>query len=93
MTKPLTDALHEPSCHPQVGLPAPDRHTSPIVDADQSIADLLSNTPLHGCLFNDVPHAVGEVVQSGPQLLRCAAPGVWVRETAMPAAAVPPGAG
>lgn len=82
MTQPLTDALHEPSCHPQVGLPEPGKHTSPILDADEDIDEVLPNAHLHGCMFNDVAHAVGEVVQSGSQLLRCEAPGVWVRETA-----------
>jgi hypothetical protein len=35
---------------------------------------------VHGCIFNDAPHAIGDIVQSGHDLLRCEAPGVWVRQ-------------
>jgi acetyl-CoA synthetase len=77
------ESIREPSCHVQVGAPDPMKNTSQIVDPDDWLDEVLPNAHLHGCVFNDVRHAVGEVVQSGDDLLRCEPPGVWVREARM----------
>jgi hypothetical protein len=76
----LGDSARVPSCHPQVGAPDPARHCSPIVEPGMAILDALDNAWVHGCIFNDAPHAIGDIVQSGHDLLRCEAPGVWVRQ-------------
>ena len=65
--------------HPQVGAPDPERATSPIVGEDEDI-EVEPNVRGGGCTFNGVAYRVGEFVQSGSELLRCEAPGVWVRE-------------
>jgi hypothetical protein len=65
--------------HPQVGAPDPDRATSPIVGEDEEV-EVEPNVRGGGCSFNGVAFAVGDFVQSGTELLRCEAPGVWVRE-------------
>ena len=67
-----------------MGLPEPDKSTSPIVEAGENIGEVLPNEHLHRCLFNGAPHAIGDIVQSGSTLLRCQAPGVWVREPPQP---------
>lgn len=65
--------------HPQVGAPDPERDTSPIV-LDGDDVEVEPNVAGARCLFNGVGHAIGERVQSGSEVLRCEAPGVWVRE-------------
>lgn len=72
--------LHDPSCHAQVGAPDADKHTSPILSVGECLAEVLPNQYLHQCVFNDAVHAIGDSVQSGAELLRCEAPGVWVRQ-------------
>lgn len=64
----------------QVGLPAPDRETSPILDDAAAFAD----EPLDGndvCVFNGITYRIGTAVLSGTELLRCEPPGVWVRRS------------
>lgn len=82
--------LHDPSCHPQVGAPDPARHTSPIVDAGESLGEVLPNEYLHHCVFNDAVHAIGDTVQSDAEILCCAAPGVWVRQPPAGSPTLPP---
>jgi hypothetical protein len=65
--------------HPQVGAPDPEKSTSPIVGEDDEV-EVEPNVPGGGCTFNGVAYALGDFVQSGTELLRCEAPGVWVRE-------------
>lgn len=65
------------SPHPQVGAADPDR-TSPIVGEDE--LEVEPNVTGGMCYFNGEPFAIGAFVQSGSELLRCEAPGVWVRE-------------
>lgn len=67
-----------PDKHLQVGAPDPERETSPIID-DDAKEDI---EPEGGgyCQFNGVTFRIGEYVLSGSELLRCEAPGVWVRE-------------
>jgi len=63
--------------HPQVGTPDPDKSTSPIVGEDD--VEVEPNVPAGGCTFNGADYQLGDLVQSGSELLRCEAPGVWVR--------------
>ncbi len=65
--------------HPQVGSPDPERETSPIVGEDE-FDEVEPDGSGGTCRFNGVRYRVGEYVQSGDELLRCEAPGVWVRE-------------
>ncbi|HSN34575.1 MAG TPA: DUF1496 domain-containing protein [Ideonella sp.] len=67
-----------PSTHPQVGAPDPERDTSPIVGEDD--VEVEPNVTTNCCYFNGKPYDYGAFVQSGDELLRCEAPGVWVRE-------------
>lgn len=67
------------SPHPQVGLPDPDRETSPIV-GDEEEVEVEPNVPGGRCIFNGVGYEIGAFVQSGAEVLRCEPPGVWVRE-------------
>jgi hypothetical protein len=69
----------ERTSHPQVGVPDPEKTTSPIVGEDDDV-EVEPNVRGGGCTFNDVAYAIGDFVQSGSELLRCEAPGVWVRE-------------
>jgi hypothetical protein len=67
------------STHPQVGVPDPEKFTSPIVGEDEDV-EVEPNVRAGECSFNGVAYRVGDWVQSGTELLRCEAPGVWVRE-------------
>lgn len=68
-----------PTQAPQVGAPDPERDTSPIVGENGDI-EVEPNVRVGGCLFNGVSFRVGDLVQSGDELLLCEAPGLWVRE-------------
>jgi len=63
----------------QVGAPDPELETSPIVGEDDE-AEVEPNVPGSGCYFNGVVYRIGDSVLSGDEVLRCEAPGVWVRE-------------
>lgn len=67
------------AAHPQVGAPDPDRDTSPIVGEDDDL-EVEPNAPEGACRFNGASYPVGTLVLSGTEVLRCEAPGVWVRE-------------
>jgi hypothetical protein len=67
------------STHPQVGAPDPEKTTSPIVGEDDDV-EVEPNVTAGGCTFNNETYRYGDFVQSGSELLRCEAPGVWVRE-------------
>lgn len=73
----MTRRLPDP--HPQVGAPDPELDTSPIVGEDDDV-EVEPSVTGGGCRFNGVAYRVGDVVLSGSELLRCEAPGVWVRE-------------
>ena len=68
-----------PVPHPQVGAPVPDLDTSPIVGEDEEI-EVEPSVSAGRCTFNGVSYRIGDFVRSGSELLRCEAPGVWVRE-------------
>lgn len=68
-----------PPAHPQVGTPDPDRETSPIVGEGDD-TEVEPGSLGGACLFNGAHFAVGALVLSGNEVLRCEAPGVWVRE-------------
>ena len=68
-----------PSTHPQVGAPDPELETSPIVGEEDQV-EVEPNVRGGTCSFNGVGYRIGDYVQSGSELLRCEAPGVWVRE-------------
>jgi len=70
--------------HPQVGAPDPERETSPIV-GDEDEVEVEPNVAGGRCYFNGVAYGIGDCVLSGAELLRCQAPGVWVREGELPA--------
>jgi len=78
----------KPSGLPDVGVPDPERKTSPIVDEtyedDESVED--EEEPIDPgiegegvCYFNDVAYRAGEYVWAGNEVLRCDRGGVWVR--------------
>jgi hypothetical protein len=75
--------------HPQVGAPDPERETSPIV-GDENDVEVEPNVTGGRCYFNSVAYGIGDYVLSGAELLRCEAPGVWVREGELPAGELPP---
>lgn len=64
---------------PQVGAPDPERDTSPIVGEDEWI-EVEPNVRAGACRYNGVAYAIGDRVLSGHEVLRCEAPGVWVRQ-------------
>lgn len=71
--------------HPQVGAPDPERDTSPIMGGsleEQAVEPNVGDDKV--CYFNSVPFPIGEFVLSGSEILRCEAPGVWVREGELP---------
>lgn len=68
-----------PEGHLQVGAPDPERETSPILD-DEEKEDIEPEGPGGYCQFNGVVFQIGDYVLSGSELLRCEAPGLWVRE-------------
>lgn len=85
MRPPLVDQ------HPQVGAPDPELETSPIVGEDEEV-EVEPNVVAGACTFNGVRYSIGDFVLSGTELLRCEAPGVWVREGELrprPGGAVP----
>ncbi|HEX7686629.1 MAG TPA: hypothetical protein VF453_02930 [Burkholderiaceae bacterium] len=65
----------------QVGAPDAERETSPVVDQGDEGDELDIEAGAHGgvCRFNGTPFPVGAMVLSGSEVLRCEAPGVWVR--------------
>lgn len=65
--------------HPQVGAPDPDLDTSPIIDEDER-EDIEPEVSSAFCTFNGAPFRIGEYVLSGSEVLRCEAPGLWVRQ-------------
>lgn len=67
------------SHHPQVGAPDPELDTSPILDEDER-EDIEPDTGRAFCSFNGVAYRVGDYVLSGHEVLRCEAPGLWVRQ-------------
>lgn len=71
-----------PDSHLQVGAPDPERETSLIVDyeEEEEKEDIEPEGPGGYCKFNGVEFRIGEYVLSGSELLRCEAPGLWVRE-------------
>jgi len=68
-----------PDPRPQVGAPDPELETSPIVGEEEEV-EVEPNVRAGRCIFNGVSYDVGAFVMSGHELLRCEAPGVWVRE-------------
>lgn len=69
--------------HPQVGAPDPERDTSPILDEDER-EDIEPEAASTFCLFNGVAYHTGAYVVSGDEVLRCEAPGLWVRQGELP---------
>lgn len=67
----------------QVGAPDPNRQTSPILDEDAR-EDIEPGVESASCYFNGVAYPVGEYVLSGSEVLRCEAPGLWVRQGELP---------
>ncbi|HUP05595.1 MAG TPA: hypothetical protein VMU47_00475 [Caldimonas sp.] len=65
--------------HPQVGAPDPELETSPIVGEDDE-TEVEPSVAGGACTFNGVRFAIGDLVLSGTEVLRCEEPGVWVRE-------------
>lgn len=66
----------------QVGAPDPELETSPILDVDagESEGDEIEPGGTAGlCYFNGVTYRIGDYVMSGHEVLRCEAPGLWVR--------------
>ncbi|HJW10409.1 MAG TPA: hypothetical protein VJ598_01400 [Albitalea sp.] len=69
--------------HPtQVGAPDPELDTSPILDGDETL-ELEPHVEGAACRFNGVTYGIGDYVLSGAEVLRCEAPGVWVRSSEM----------
>lgn len=69
--------------HRQVGAPDPNLQTSPILDEDER-EDIEPEAASAFCWFNGVPSRIGEYVLSGHEVLRCEAPGLWVRQGEVP---------
>lgn len=63
----------------QVGAADPDRENSPIIDDEEDI-EAEPNVVNGACYFNSVAYQFGARVMCGSEVLRCEAPGVWVRE-------------
>ncbi|HJV71489.1 hypothetical protein [Ideonella sp.] len=63
----------------QVGASDPDRETSPIIDDEEDL-EAEPNVANGMCYFNGEAFRLGDRVLSGSEVLRCEAPGVWVRE-------------
>lgn len=61
-----------------VGVPDPERKTSPIIDEYEEFS-LDMELAAGACYFNDQIHPIGQLVRSGDEVFRCDAPGVWVR--------------
>lgn len=69
--------------HRQVGAPDPNLETSPILDENER-EDIEPEAASAFCWFNGVASRVGEYVLSGHEVLRCEAPGLWVRQGEVP---------
>jgi hypothetical protein len=69
--------------HRQVGAPDPNLRTSPILDEDER-EDIEPDVESAFCYFNGSSHPVGSYVLSGHEVLRCEAPGLWVRQGEQP---------
>jgi hypothetical protein len=76
-------ALTRNTVYPQVGSPAPNRETSPIVGEDDEV-EAEPNVSGTACTFNGVEYPIGAYVLSGTEVLRCEPPGLWVREGELP---------
>lgn len=70
----------------QVGAPDPNLQTSPILDEDAR-EDIEPDVESACCYFNGASFPLGEYVLSGHEVLRCEAPGLWVRLGELPEAA------
>ena len=71
----------------QVGAPDPELKTSPIVDeweADEQAGSRDLELAQGACYFNGVVYPLGEIVQSGSEVLKCTEGGVWVRSGEWP---------
>jgi hypothetical protein len=64
---------------PELGVPAADLETSPIVGEDDDV-EVEAGDVGGVCRFNGRSYPVGSFVRSGSEVLRCEPPGVWVRE-------------
>ena len=65
---------------PNAGAPDPELKNSPIFDHESfetEAADLELETGV--CYFNDITYAIGDVIRSGDEILRCEERGVWIR--------------
>jgi hypothetical protein len=62
----------------EVGAPAADLETSPIVGEDDDV-EVEPGADGAVCRFNGRAFPLGSFVRSGSEVLRCEAPGVWVR--------------
>ena len=71
------------TAHRQVGAPDPTLKTSPILDEDER-EDIEPDVESAFCYFNGGSFRVGEYVLSGHEVLRCEAPGLWVRQGERP---------
>ncbi len=70
---------------PRVGVPDPERRTSPILDeeTEDDILSLDRESEDGACYFNGVRYALGQRVYRGSEILRCER-GVWVRAGDVP---------
>jgi hypothetical protein len=71
------------SIHRQVGAPDPNLQTSPILDEDER-EDIEPEAASAFCWFNGASYPLGSYVLSGHEVLRCEAPGLWVRQGELP---------
>ena len=71
------------AAHRQVGAPDPNLETSPILDENER-EDIEPEAASAFCWFNGVASRVGDYVLSGHEVLRCEAPGLWVRQGELP---------
>ena len=65
---------------PNAGAPDPELKNSPIFDHESfetEAADLELETGV--CYFNGITYAIGDVIRSGDEILRCEERGVWMR--------------
>ncbi len=64
---------------PQLGVPDPERNTSPILEEQEERNPEL-DMENRVCHFNDAVYSVGDLVLCGAEVLRCDEGGVWVRQ-------------
>lgn len=62
----------------RVGSPQPDLETSPIVNEEDADVEPVGTPGM--CRYNGATYGFGERVLCGSEVLRCEAPGLWVRE-------------